>query len=276
MRAIEAVEPPPALQKVCVSPACIILLLRECATVTTPVTRSTATSDDKKAPKLMYRYFPMLVAACLFAPRLAGADPLFDDSWYLAPMMSFIDDDLDRDVDDGLSGFQIGLGKELSDKNAIEFTIVGTSFNSDGFDVDQRQWGVGADYVRRFRQVDVFIPYAIAGAGYIKTQTDGLRTSATDGGGLMASVAIGLMMPLNVFNTSLRSELRMRFDNSIGSRHDFMLSIGLQRNFGSKPKSIQDADGDGVPDGKDRCGGSSRNSEVDAYGCAITRQRTTP
>ena len=197
------------------------------------------------------------------------ADDRADGLWYISPMIAYIDDDRDRNVDDGAAGIHLGVGRHLSTRNSIEFNVVGGFFNSDGFDADQRQWGIGVDYLHHLKSDAGFQPYLVIGTGYMKTQIDGrVADGGRDGGSLMASAGAGFFAPLGIFDTSLRTEIRLRFDKSVGSRREALLGIGASRAFGKKKKPPRDTDGDGVRDENDRCGATPRGVTVDPWGCA--------
>ena len=206
----------------------------------------------------------ILAAIVPFLSWQAGAADSFDDGWYVSPMLSWIDDDAARNMDDGLVGGHLGFGKALNQRSSVEFSVVAAFFNADGFDLDQQQWGLGADYIRRLTDAQYFVPYALVGGGFIRTISTQPDMS---GSGLMASFGIGVLTPLNVFDLNLRTELRLRNEYSVGARQDFLLSFGLQRIIHPKRVSRSDSDSDGVLDEKDMCGDSPAGHAVDDFGC---------
>jgi OOP family OmpA-OmpF porin len=245
-----------------------------------------------------------LAAFTLSTALVARAEETGD--WYVASMISFIDDDKDRCVDDGLAGLHIGAGKNF-DKWTIEGTA--TYFSFDQQECRKRndyQIGGGIDLIRRFGNSERAIPYALVGGGYLHTEN---KDGDNDHGGML-SAAAGILWPVRYRNISLRSELRVRKDYGPGDTlTDWMLSFGLQLPFGKHedpdpnfrrdvidstksdvfgiedpprpippeamteeerrlPSDEQDSDGDGVPDSADMCGGTSPGAEVDKFGCA--------
>lgn len=210
----------------------------------------------------------ILLSLTPFLPWQANADSFFDESWYVSGMLSYVDDDVDRDVDNGYSGYHLGFGKDFNPVSSVEFSAIGASFNADGADADQDQWGLGVDYIGRFSNVEFFVPYLVIGGGFIRTQNK--NPSEKDGSGAMVSAGLGVLTPLSLFGLKLRTELRVRADNSVGIRRDFLLSLGLQRAIKPKPVLVSDRDGDGVADSDDLCGDTPRNVTVDRYGCART------
>ncbi len=207
----------------------------------------------------------LLVLATLLGTAQISADTFLDENWYLSPMISFIDDDKDRDVDDGLSGLHFAIGKELSAASSVELNTVFAFHSASGFDADQDQWGLGVDYIRRFTNTEYFKPYVLVGAGFISTISENPRRD--DDSGFMASLGAGVLTPLNWFDLSLRTELRLRTDSSAGTNRDVMLSFGVQRSMKQRTTPVFDSDGDGVNDSEDRCEGTT-GAKVDAYGCA--------
>ena len=200
---------------------------------------------------------------------------LFDDGWYVTGMVSYIDDADDRNVDDGFAGYHIGLGRGLTGSSSFELNAIANFFNADGpdsagTDNDQYQLGLGVDYIHKFGNNEYFVPYAVVGAGFIKSQYD--NPSQKDSNvGTMTSLGVGMLTPLKLFDMMLRTELRLRTDFSDGRRQDYLLSIGLQRVLKPRPVSLTDSDFDGIGDPMDRCGSTPRDTVVDRYGCARMR-----
>ena len=198
----------------------------------------------------------------------ALAGDLLDGSWYIAGAVSYIDDDVDRNRKDGLVGYHLGLGKNLTRAISIEGNLVSADYESSGTREDQEQLGLGLDLIGKLRTDGQFVPYVFAGAGIIHTQ-GGKR-------GPMASVGVGVLTPIKLFGMSLRTELRARTDNSQSDSssefllRDVLLTVGLQRTISRKPKLFRDSDGDEVADLYDRCGNTPPNTAIDRYGCALT------
>ena len=217
----------------------------------------------------MKRMTIVLASAVL---ALVGAGQAFADAeakqGYYSIMGSYMDDDKDRNVEDGFVGGQFGVGYALDDYWNVEAVLSGYEAKSGGPTTagDQSIYGVGVDLQRVFRRAEPFSPYLFVGVGYNSTDTKG----AGDSGGETMSGGAGMLMDLFSSNVSLRAEGRARKDNSVGgSITDNLVSVGLQLPFGAATPKFVDTDGDGVADGSDRCPNTPRGASVDAYGCEL-------
>lgn len=212
-----------------------------------------------------YSLAGLILASIALAGVATAAD---DDRWYVAPMISGIDGSTERHVDDGPAGAYVAFGRGISDGWKVEFT--GSGMTMDGFDPSD-QWGVEVDFVREFMPDGRFSPYALLGAGYLKTQRE--RGLDTDTANLMSSVGLGLLTRLSEgSDVRLRSEVRYRSDLDSPTLNDVIFNLGIQAPIGEKaapppPPAPADSDGDGVPDTMDKCPGTPRGSRVDADGC---------
>lgn len=191
---------------------------------------------------------------------------------HVTSMATFIDDDVDRDVEDGLAGYHLGVGNSFGENYKAELALVGGRLNAKGIDADQEQFGINVDIMRKLGSSPYFYPYAVLGFGHLQTNRQGPEgPTARDYSGAMFSVGLGVITPFYVLGQAVRVEMRMRNDTGDrdGSRYqDGLLSIGLHFPLG-KPISVRsDSDGDGVDDRRDKCEATKPGSEVDRYGCA--------
>ena len=183
---------------------------------------------------------------------------------YISIMGSYIDDDRDRQVDDGVNGFQISLGKAINEHFNIEGVIA--SAWPDSANGDQLHFSAGMDIQRVFKRDDRFSPYLHVGFGYF--QSDLPNTSIDEG--LMFSGGAGFLLDLFDSNTALRAEYKHRSEGSgPSSFRDDIFSIGLQIPFGSSAPKFVDSDGDGIADSLDRCPNTRAGAAVDSYGCEL-------
>jgi OmpA-OmpF porin, OOP family len=111
-------------------------------------------------------------------------------------------------------------------------------------------------------------PFVSLGGGWssFKPAIGSSETSGT------FEVAGGLRVRLNE-TLGLRLEARnvlalSKPDGSDSRMDDIVVGAGLTFGFGGK-RAEGDSDGDGVPDGRDNCPGTSRGCKVDAHGCPI-------
>ena len=213
------------------------------------------------------RLVSIVVAA---AVAIGGAGNAFADAEqgqaYYSVMGSYIDDDRDRNVDDGINGFQIGLGKALTETWNIEGILASASpEGAGGQKIDQ--FSLGLDFQRVFRRAERFSPYLHGGFGYMEIDS---TTGPGDESGFMWSTGAGFLLDMFSSNIALRGEWRHRIEKS-GPEDltDNLFSVGLQFPFGAATPKFIDTDGDGVSDGIDRCPNTPAGTEVDAYGCEV-------
>lgn len=181
---------------------------------------------------------------------------------YFSPMVTFIDDDKDRAVDDQVGGGQISLGGVLNEYWNLE--VYTHLANLDGFaEQDHFEAGLNLQWViNRSGRVS---PYLFAGLGYFNVEpADG---SSEDGGAYSAGA--GLLADIfGSSNVALRAEYRYRRDNALTETlGDHLFSLGLQIPFGSGAPRVTDTDRDGVEDARDRCPNTPPGTVVDANGC---------
>jgi OOP family OmpA-OmpF porin len=190
---------------------------------------------------------------------------------YFTAMASYSDGDVDRLVDDGVTGGEIGMGWAFHDSWNIEGYA--GFFSLDG-PAAQEHIDVGAKLQLVFGRQNRLTPYLFVGASYLEVNPDAAATES----GAAFSAGAGLM--LDLFGDSpaaLRAEYRYRSDDLLDTRlNDQFLSLGLQFPFGgAKPAAVAavvadpDSDGDGVADSRDRCPGTPAGASVDASGCPL-------
>ena len=210
----------------------------------------------------------LFCAVAATAIALAGAQPAFADAEagqsYFSIMGSYIDDDKDRDVEDGINGGQVGLGWAVNDALNIE-VLLQTAYPKNA---DQDQLGVGIDLQRVFRRSERFSPYLHAGVGYFRVNPDG---PLGEQDGAMYSIGAGFLLDLFESNVALRGEWRSRLDSALDDENltDDLFSLGLQVPFGTATPKWVDSDGDGVEDGSDNCPNTPAGAPVDAFGCEL-------
>jgi len=216
----------------------------------------------------------VLLGALLAAPvALADAE---QGQWYMTGMVSFMDDDEERGVDDDLVGGLGGIGYALGKNWNIEGYV--GRFVTDG-PAEQNHLFGGLDLQLLFARESRLTPYLFVGAGYMEVnpKVGSTEQGATYGGGA------GLLA--DIFGSSpvaLRLEYRYRrdevFDNALS---DHIASLGLHVPFG-RQRSVPapppepedpDGDGDGVPDSLDQCPNTPAGVSVDARGCPLDGDR---
>ena len=212
------------------------------------------------------RVFICAVAASMVA--LAAAGDAFADAQegqgYFTVMGSYVDDDKDnRNIDDGINGLQLGVGRALP--KGWNIGALYMAGRGDG-DADETYYGLGIDVQRVLMRDERFSPYFHFGGGYFNARVIG--QPEREGG--MLSGGIGFYLDLFSTNMSLRGEWRKRKETaSLNNPIDDLYSLGVQLPFGdTKPKWV-DSDGDGVSDSLDRCPNTPPGTPVDSYGCEL-------
>ncbi len=212
-----------------------------------------------------------------------------DDRWYIAPALSYIKADEDRNADNDLS-FRLGIGKAISDTWDIEANLVIDSLDFKNGLSKYKQKGLGLDALYFFSRDTNFAPYAVIGTGILNTKTVGESTN------VMLNAGLGFKKDLTDNGLALRADARYRtdFDDySVSSQKrfgDWVFSLGLAIPLGDKvkpapmtapvaatiatpapaaPAKPMDSDGDGVVDSQDRCPNSPAGAKVNAQGCEL-------
>lgn len=215
----------------------------------------------------------LLMLALASAPHaLADAEP---KQWYLTGMASYIDDDVDRVVDDGVFGGQGGVGYALSDHWNIEAYVSYAALDGPN---EITQLAGGLDLQLLFARASRLTPYLFVGAGYMEVNP---KVGSTEQGETYSG---GAGVLADIFGSSpvaLRLEYRYRHDEVLTEpRDDQIVSLGLQIPFGGKrpvPVPVAppdpDTDGDGVPDSRDQCPNTPAGVQVNSTGCALDSDR---
>ena len=207
--------------------------------------------------------FMSVIVLVMFA--LLGAEKSFADSeakqGYFTIMGSYIDDDKDRGVEDGINGGQLGIGYSLGEQWNIEALYQAAKPSS------QQHTAFGVDVQWVLGRGQRFSPYLHAGAGTFSVNPAGAGPTETGG---MYSYGAGFLFDLFSSNVAVRGEWRERVDSAWPNNlTDSIYSLGLQIPFGASTPKWSGADRGGVTDGIDRCPKTPVGTAVDAYGCAL-------
>lgn len=208
-------------------------------------------------------------------------------SWYIAPALSYVIADDDRNADDDF-GFQIGIGRELGARWNLELNLEADNLDFETGPGIYKQRGAALDGLFFFKRGE-FSPYALIGVGALHN-----RLPADNVTNFMANAGLGFLSNAGG-PMSLRGEVRYRWDNddeTIPSEDgfgDWVVSLGVQIPFGRSSAApapapapapepapvveaapapvVVDSDGDGVPDDSDACPGTRAGAAVDSRGC---------
>lgn len=210
---------------------------------------------------------PLLALACcalLSAPAAWSAEE--PGQWYFSPMVSAFWADSGRHVDDDFGG-QVALGRATENFN---FEFSAHYYDLGGFN-ETEMWGAGLDIARVWFRQRRASPYFLIGGGFVNSD-QAVRGDVTEN---YFNLAFGLLTDLTASGgVALRTELRWRSEYQDETFHDIIGNVGLQIPFGGArpepaPVVEADSDGDGVPDGRDRCPGTPAGVRVDGVGCPL-------
>jgi OOP family OmpA-OmpF porin len=206
--------------------------------------------------RILARIVAVLTLMALAAPVWA-AQP----EWYLSGGAVWTDDDGSRKIDDAVSGGQINAGGQLSEHIGLEGLL---GYHDIAGFPGQEHLELGVNVLARMAPEFWLSPYALAGVGYLDTET---TTSVTDNRGIL-SFGLGFRLRLGESRVALRGEYRARLAYR-GGEHltDRLGLLGIEIRFGGGPDPIIDVDADGVDDYIDRCRHSPAGAVVAADGC---------
>ena len=227
--------------------------------------------------------FPMRLAFLTFALSFAIAANGQAGDWYVAPSIIWNDDDGSRNTDDSVSGFQIEVGRDWTERLSFE-GILGYS-DIDGWVErivtvpSEKHLDLGANLLV-FRDRDAsFAQFVLVGVGYLDNKIgDGSDFGwsfkpGANSGSATASVGLGFKWRMGQSRYSLRGQYRSRTAFDDETLTDRLVTIGVEYSFGSRrsdpgvPDTNIDTDGDGVLDMWDECENTPPGVEVTSRGC---------
>lgn len=213
------------------------------------------------------------------------AEELLDKRPYLSPMFAYTFQDDDRNSEHGL-GFSLSGGKVLNKYWNVELETFYQKYKAQAGGSEWRDTGVTLDGLFFYSRNRAFSPYFGVGAGVQRTDITGTGLSDTEP---LVNAGLGFFKYFTVadHDVAFRTDLRYRWTGlddiknarGIDSLSEPVLKVGFALPLGAKPVAVAavtptkpvtkiiDSDGDGVPDGQDRCPGSAKGAPVDAYGC---------
>lgn len=217
--------------------------------------------------------------AAILAAGFAAPAPVLaqvDGTWYVTPSVSYVVEDDERgsvkDDNSGGAAARLSVGRAVSDHVNFEFTAFGSEVSDlDDVDgVDNNQWGVGADFLLIPSRNTIVSPYLLVGIGGQRDYIDNNGVTE-DNFHFYTDAGIGAMVKLTKGGINLRPELRYRAianndtDANEDVFEDFQVGLGLGIPLGKAGPG--DDDGDGVPNGADRCPNTPAGAAVNSVGC---------
>jgi OOP family OmpA-OmpF porin len=233
----------------------------------------------------MKRYF-LCLAIIIPALTFASESRAQSQDWYLAPLITYYDDEDDRKIDDGLAGGQIAFGRPLTEHLSAEVML--GYLNMSGWpsnrgtlaSLGQTHVELGGSLLAYPNRDWTVAPYFLVGAGYLSVSVEDPKGGVFDqvfsqAEGASASLGLGFDWKMGERNFSIRGEYRARFVfDSDGNATDSLASIGLMYRFGKKsdmpaPQANIDTDVDGILDMWDECPDTPQGVQVTSRGCEI-------
>jgi OOP family OmpA-OmpF porin len=224
----------------------------------------------------------------ILASKAALADNNYDKRFYVAPAVSHVWTDADRQTSRNEYGASIGFGKAVSKYFNIELKGFYNSFEHENnpSSTTEYQWdtfGSTIDLQYYFNRNDLS-PYAVIGAGIMDSRVHGINAI-----GLVGEAGLGLAYKINDA-ISLRSDVRYRHNSNFNESltrngndeyGDMIVNVGIVIPFGSacekkscnkKPRAVAinpDLDNDGVLNKNDRCPNTRQGIKVNSSGCKL-------
>lgn len=210
----------------------------------------------------------------VFSGQAAAAAGPQKDQFFISLLGAYYEEASGLDLREGDGGLGGGLGWAFHDDWSVEALYFDLK---PGYDVggvtgtdDMEYWTV--NFIRHLGRGENWQPYVTFGGGRADFNYDGVQRRNRDN---LYNVGLGFFSPLS-------ERLQFRFDVRGVYHHDSdsvspMATTGLSLLLGSAaaapapaaPAAPLDSDGDGVPDGSDRCPGTPAGVAVDAFGCPL-------
>lgn len=223
-------------------------------------------------------------ASALLLLAAPAAHAVVESGFVVSPgaVYQWFDDDAAGVEDD--VGYRLGLGYQFTPHWVLE--LVGSRVDtevegSNGVDFEMTQ--ATLDLMYNFMPEWTVTPYALLSAGYAWYESDGYKKispSLEDFDEDEPVVGAGLGLKANLTD-NLFARLDGRYVSYTDSNiDDYIAHLVIGYTFGEAaapaPAPVMmeepvdgDADGDGVPDSRDKCPGTAAGAKVDADGCYI-------
>jgi len=223
-----------------------------------------------------------LLAAGLMSAGLQAEEVGKD---YVDIMGTYMSADSDRNLEGGVGGVDIRVGRAFGDLWNLELAGNYIGLDGDPGYPDWVQGSLGVNGLLVFNRDGRFQPYLLAGVGGNSERYDGNQKREN----LYGDVGLGAIIPIFENRGRLRAEVKWRATDNVRQLNragnatddtftagDALVNIGFGIPFGAVAAPIAavaaaplflDGDGDGVEDAKDKCPGTPKGAPVDAVGC---------
>lgn len=201
-----------------------------------------------------------IAAALLIVPAFAADG---EGQIYATPSWDLVDDDPDRNVNDG-DGFSLAVGYAYSNRWSLEAFAHGVGLDGDGGVNGQDLLELGFNGLAVFNRDSLVSPYLLAGISNLQTDFD----TGGDDNSVAGSIGAGVLYS---FSDRVGVRLQYRYRNEFSGQElaDNIYSVGLQVAFGEPKNKIVDSDGDGIADMIDRCPNTPPGTIVNSTGCEV-------
>lgn len=224
-----------------------------------------------------------LLLALLGAQSHADEADVVDTRPYISIGGSYVFEDATRDSDGG-EGYWLGVGKSFNRFWGLEFSGFRNDFDaSRAGGPEWQEQGAEVSALYYYARGESFAPYFSLGAGWVETEE---QTSGADASSPFGAAGVGFFKSFALGSTDLgvRGDVRYRWLDAddiagVSPFEEAVVRLGLVVPLGSRaaptetpvaapaPVTVSDADGDGVPDGRDTCPDTASGTTVDANGC---------
>ncbi|MGI9308351.1 MAG: OmpA family protein [Gammaproteobacteria bacterium] len=223
------------------------------------------------------------LALAIFVAQLPNTAFADVDDVYASGLITFVVDDEDRAVDNGVAGGQLGIGWKLAEHFNLELDML--LLDMDGGRYDQEQIALSLNLLNIYNRDGMFSPYILGGLGFVSTNFSSAGVTCGTAGQPSCSNQENLQLNVGggvLYNFtdrwSVRSDVIYRWEDADpSSLGDWLINVGVQVGIGGKARAAEpvvvaaeaDSDGDGVPDSVDDCPNTAAGAAVDRYGCAL-------
>jgi OOP family OmpA-OmpF porin len=216
------------------------------------------------------RLFGILLVLGAASTPVAASEQ--EGQWYAAGMGVYIDPASDRNLDNEIAGFQLSVGKAITEHWNLEGEVDYLEVDGDN-GPGQDLTGIAINGLYIWNRPGVFSPYLLGGVGAVEFDPN----VGDDDTEFQVQAGPGFLLDLWGDRLALRAEALGRWADS---ETDLLVNVGLQYAFGAAKQEPApapaaavaaplDSDGDGVTDDLDRCPGTPAGTPVDGTGCPI-------
>lgn len=186
--------------------------------------------------KTQLKYLLLIIGLGMTAVSFTAKaqDQSFDSRWYITPQYSHVWPDSKENTSNG-SGWQLDIGKPLSEDWNLEFGVIDYSLNFKGSipgSFHQTEYGVNGLWFFNDRP-KAFAPFLLLGAG----ANDQRATGSGSSNKAYATLGLGFLTSPWDWGGALRFSVQQLHTFGNGNFNDVIASIGLQIPLGAAPEA---------------------------------------